>query len=163
MQKADVIKAVAALCLLALAVGLAVRFFISNKVSEKAFFYDLSEKKLFTAARDQVPPIKGINDAEEDAVRAVVISTTGKPEDKESWSIAYLEKYSPELREQMIEAQKTGTSPRMGRVMAQAHRFVRRVNEDRWHALNTEQGERIVTDWATPGPHGITPIICTPQ
>src|SRR5262245_8344375 len=68
-------------------------------VSEKSFFYDLSEKKLFAASREALPPIRGLNDTEEDAVRAIVICTSGNPEDAANRSIAFLEKYAPELKE----------------------------------------------------------------
>ena len=86
-----------------------VRFFRQDDgVSEKTYFYDLSEKKLFTAARTSVPPIKGINDAVEDGVRAVVISTTGNCRDKSCLKVAYLETFSPELKRQMESAQRTG-------------------------------------------------------
>src|SRR5206468_12366481 len=64
-----------------------------DAVSEKTYFYDLSEKKLFTAPRTLVPPIKGINDAIEDGVRAVVISTTGNCREKSSLKVAYLETF----------------------------------------------------------------------
>lgn len=131
-------------------------------VSEKAFFYDLSEKKLFKASRNLVPPIKGLNNAEEDAVRAVVVSVTGKPEDKSSWKIAYLEKYSPELKQQMETAQATGTSPAMGRGGAQAHRFIRRVDDPQWFPLNTPEAGQVLNELTQPGPNGITPVVCAP-
>ena len=133
-----------------------------NDVSEKAFFYDVSKQKLFTGPRTGVPPIKGIDDAAEDAVRAVVISTNGTPEIKASWTIAYLEMYSPELKRQMEEAQATGSSPRMGRALAQSQRLVRRLGDSQWFPLSSPEGEQIVTEWARPGPNGITPVVCTP-
>jgi hypothetical protein len=131
-------------------------------VADRAFFYDLSEQRLFTGPRTAVPPIRGINDAQTDAVRAVVISTTAKPKDRKSWQIAYLEMYSPELKQQMEAAQAAGTSPAMGRAAAQQHRFVRRLHDPQWFAMDTPEGERIVTSWAAPGTNGITPLVCTP-
>lgn len=95
-------------------------------------------------------------------MRAVVISTNGTPEDKKSWTVAYLEKYSPELKQQMENAQKTGQSPALGRAGAQEHRFVRRLGEDKWYPMNSPEAERIVSDWATPGPNGVTPVVCSP-
>jgi hypothetical protein len=127
-----------------------------------AFFYDLSERRLFTAPRTSVPPIKGVNDDQEDAVRALVISTTGKPADKASWKIVYLEKYSPILKGQMEAAQQSGQSPSMGRGEALAHRFVRRVTDTDWFPMNSAEAERIVSEWATPGPDGVTPVVCAP-
>lgn len=149
--------------MLGMAVFLFARFLRDDGgVSEKAFFYDLSEKKLFTAARTLVPPIKGLNNADEDAVRAVVVSTTGKPEDKSSWKIAYLEKYSPELKQQMEAAQATGTSPQMGRGNAQAHRFVRRVDDPQWFPLNTAEAEQVLGELTRPGSNGLTPVVVAP-
>ncbi len=130
--------------------------------SEKAFFYDLSEQKVFIGRRTAVPPVKGINGAEAAAVRAVVISTTGDPRDKSSWKVAYLEKYSPELKQQMETAQATGSSPAMGRAQAQAHRFVKRTSDSQWFPMDSPQGEAIVSDWAMPGPNGVTPVVCAP-
>src|SRR5688500_11646647 len=110
---------------LALALFAVAGFFIwqfirdDSGISYKAFFYDLSEKKIFTAPRTAVPPIKGINDDVEDGVTAVVISTTGDPKDKKSWKIAYLEKYSPELKASLEKAQATGKASEIGRGLAQ--------------------------------------------
>ena len=92
---------------------------------ENAFFYDLSEKELFEAPRTLIPPIKGINDDEEDGVSAVVISVTGDPKDKSSRKIAYLEKYSPELKRDLEQAQRTGEASQIGRAQAQLLRLVR--------------------------------------
>ena len=56
--------------------------------SEKAWFYDLSEKKLFVAERGLVPPIRGMNDAQEDGVRAVVVAPPGKCDEASARRIA---------------------------------------------------------------------------
>jgi hypothetical protein len=163
MSKPDTFKLGLALVILILAGVLAWRFMVQDRRgSDKTFFYDLSEKKLFTGPRTAIPPITGINDSEEDAMRAVVISTNGNPKDKSSWTIAYLEKYSPELKSQMEEAQRTGGSPAMGRGLAQRHRFVRRLTDSQWFSLDSPEGEAAVTDWAVPSDDGKTPVVCTP-
>lgn len=157
------VKLIAALAMLGLAGFMAYRFFSADTgVSEKAFFYDLSEKKLFVAARGLVPPIRGINDGTEDGVRAVVISTNGKPEQVSSRRIAYLEKMTPELKQQMEVARSSGSSPAMGRSAAQGHRLVKRVEDAEWVSLLSAEGERIVSEWAVPGPDGNTPVVCSP-
>lgn len=163
MPRSELPKLVLALVVLAVAGGLLWRFFTADGgVSERAFFYDLSQQKLFTAPRTAVPPIKGIDDDQPDAVRAVVISTNGNPADKTSWTIAYLEMYAPDLKQQMEQAQATGGSPMMGRALAQTQRLVRRLHDAQWFPLSTPEGERIVSEWAIPGPNGITPVVCAP-
>jgi hypothetical protein len=140
-----------------------VRFFRQDDgVSEKTYFYDVSEKKLFTAPRTSVPPIKGISDAVEDGVRAVVISTTGNCRDKSSLKVAYLETFSPELKQQMETAQRTGGSPLMSRAMALGHRLVKRPTDANWFPMDSPDAERILNEWATPGPNGLTPVVCAP-
>lgn len=157
------IKLAVAVALLAVA-GFGFARFARNArgASDQTFFYDESEGRLFTGPRTAIPPIRGLNDATADAVRAVVISTNGNPRDKSRRVIAYLEKYSPELKQQMEAAQASGQSPLMGRGLAQAHRFVRRLDETRWHALTSPEGEQIVNAWLTAGPNGQPAVICTP-
>jgi len=139
------------------------RFFAADGgLSDKAFFYDLSEKRLFAAQRDLIPPIQGINDSTEDGVRAVVISTNGNTRDKSSWKIAYLERYSPELKREMEAARATGTSPQMGRSAAQAHRFVKRPEDADWTPMMSDEGQRIVSEFANAGPNGGAPAVCLP-
>lgn len=163
MRPDTLVKLALALALLALAAVFLWRYAKANRsAADTAFFYDLSQQKLFVGPRTAIPPIRGIDGPEEDGVRAVVISTNGTPEDKASRTIAYLEMYSPELKRQMEEAQRTGTSPEMGRALAQAHRFVRRLADKEWFPLNSPEGERIVTEWARPGPNGMTPVVCGP-
>jgi hypothetical protein len=71
MQNVTLAKLVVAVLMLGIAGVLLWRFIHERpEVSEKAFFYDLSKQKLFTGPRTGVPPIKGIDDAQEDAVRA---------------------------------------------------------------------------------------------
>jgi len=163
MNRVQWVKLAGSLLMLGVAGFFLMRFWREDSgVSEKAFFYDLSEKKLFVAERGLVPPIRGMNDTTEDGVRAVVISTNGRPEDPASRRIAYLEKYSPELKRQMEEAKARGGSPEMGRTAAQGHRWVKRVDDAQWVSLLTPEGERLVSEWAVPGPDGLSPVVCTP-
>ena len=163
MTRANVVKLFFAVVLFGVA-GLSIWRFVRDNTgpSEKAFFYDLSEKKLFTGSRKAIPPIKGLNDSTEDGVTGVVISTTGDPRDKKSWKIAYLEKYSPELKAAMEKAQITGEAPEIGRGLAQKLRFVRTEQDPMWYSLDTTEGEKIVGQWAVSGPNGITPVVCAP-
>lgn len=157
------LKLAAALGLLALAAFMTARFLRSGPGgSDLAFFYDQSEGRLFSAPRTAIPPIRGLNDDQPDAVRAVVIATNGHPRDRRARAIAYLEKYSPELKRQMETAQATGASPAMGREQAQMHRFVRRLRDSQWYPLTSPEAERIVSEWLTAGPDGQPAVICTP-
>ena len=163
MDSRKTIKLVLALVLLGVAAVLVSRSFSRTPApGELAFFYDPSADRLFTAPSSSISPIKGIDNDEEDAVRAVVISTTGNPADRASWQIAYLERYSPELKRQMEEARTTGGSPEMTRGMAQSHRFVRHVDDPQWHPLHSPEAEAILNAWLTAGPHGQPATFCTP-
>jgi hypothetical protein len=161
--------------MLALAVvllaGAAFRFSLylgdRGQADENAYFYDLSERKLFVAPRTLVPPIRGINNNEPDGMRAIVISPSGNPKDKASQKIAYLEKYAPELKQQfeaMQSGQESGAPAggRIGRGAAQSFIFVRRLNEETWHPVNSPEAEQIMTEWQIPGPDGKTPVVCVP-
>jgi len=162
MNKASLLKVVTAVVLLGIAVALCVRSFRSDTgVSESAFFYDLSEKKLFAAPREALPPICGVNDAAEDAVRAVVIAPGGNPDDQAARKIAYLEKYAPELKQNLnlVRAGKAEPLPSRTR---NGYRFVKREADAGWHPLNSPEGEKIVVEWNVPGPDGKYPVVCTP-
>jgi hypothetical protein len=132
-----------------------------------AYFYDLSERELFVASRTLVPPIRGINNDELDGMRAIVVSTSGDPRDKASRTIAYLEKYAPELKQQ-LEAMQSGqesAAPPAGRISrgaAQAFTFVRRLHEEAWYPVNSPEAERIMTEWQIAGPDGKTAVVCAP-
>jgi hypothetical protein len=162
-RTSNLLKAAVATGLFALAAMQAWRFLHGGDgIPEKAFYYDLSEQKLFVAERGLIPPIRGLNDATEDGVRAVVISRSGKPGDKAGREIAYLEMYSPELKQQMQTAKTTGTSPAMGRTAAQAHRLVKRVKDAEWVSLATPEGERIVAEWTISPSDAPPPVVCSP-
>ncbi len=153
--------------LLAIAIYRFVQFSRSQADGDAlAYFYDVSERKLFTAARTLVPPTRGLNDAELDAMRAIVVSTSGKANDKAHFKIAYLEKYAPELKAQ-VEAMQRGASPpareeHISRTAGQSLTFVRRVEEPTWHPVNSPEAGKIMTEWQKPGPEGKIPVVCSP-
>jgi hypothetical protein len=130
--------------------------------NDKGFFYDLAEQRLFVASRTLIPPIAGLKSRELTGVRAVVISTNANPKDKASRKIAYLEKYSPELK-MVLEAVRAGkTSAVPSHQERQALIFVRRVNEAEWYTVKSPEGEKILTEWNVPGPDGKLPVVCSP-
>lgn len=151
-----------AVAVLAVAGILFWRFAAANAGdSEKAFFYDLSERKLFVADRSAIPPIRGINDAQVDGVRAVVVSTNGLPDQKATWRIAYLESNTPELKQDLETARAAGSPPTIGRGAAQQFRLVKRLDDREWVSLATPEGEQIVSEWTTWGGEQ-PPVVCNP-
>ena len=168
MDPSNRLRLTGALVLLVVAGVLGVRHWQAGRTPpESSFFYDLSESKLFTAPRTEVPPIRGLNDPQEDGVRAVVVSTNGNPHDVSARRIAYLEKYSPELRRQVL-ASRAGESAgaaepgSISRVAAQDHILVARPGATEWFPVSSPEGEAIMTEWQIPGPEGITPVVCVP-
>jgi hypothetical protein len=134
---------------------------------EQAYFYDLKQQKLFLAPRSSIPPLPGLNQAENAGVRAIVISTTGDARDLKHRKIAYLEKYSPELKqlfEAVHRARAAGQSAEgmIQRSQIPAGTFVRRPQDTQWYSLTSAEGERIVNEWNTPGPDGVVPVVCSP-
>jgi hypothetical protein len=162
MNRSDIFKLVLALALLGGAFFILVRFLRqSDGISEQTYFYDLSEKKLFAASREALPPIRGINNAEEDAVRAVVISMNGNSKDKAGQKIAYLEKYAPEFKLQ-IEKVRAGQGEPLPRSARSNYRFVRRVDDSEWYAVSSPEGEKILNEWNIAGSDGKYPVVCVP-
>jgi hypothetical protein len=135
-------------------------FWRGENRGQQAFFYDLSKRELFTADANLIPPIRGIDNAEEDGVKAVVIAD--KPDDKKTRRVAYLERYAPELKRDMEEARAKNAAPLISRAGAQTMRFVQRPGESQWHPLISQEAQRIVSDWTRPGPDGLSPVVCTP-
>jgi hypothetical protein len=160
MDRRSKIQLASALALLATAAAISILHWRANAVGPQAYFYDLSKKELFVADASQIPPIRGIDNAEEDGVKAVVIAPN--EDDKKQRRIAYLERYSPELKRDMEEARAKHAEPMIGREGAQAMRFVRRVSDKDWFPLISPEGQRIVSEWTAAGPNGLSPVVCTP-
>lgn len=163
MKKGSAPKVIASLLMLILAGYFGWSWWNDNRdQTPQTYFYDLSEKKLFIASLDAVPPILGTDQKVEDGMRAVVYSPSGDCEKDQQ--IAYLEKYSPELKRQ-FEASKANPNAdiqRMPRSMTQSHTFVRRVHEEAWHAMDSEEGGKIVGEWQANAAPGTIPTICVP-
>jgi hypothetical protein len=160
MNRRAKMNLMAALVMLAAAAGIFWNSWRSGKVGPQAFFYDLSKREIFTADAALIPPIRGIDGPEEDGVKAVVIAASAA--DKKNRTIAYLERYSPELKRDMEEARAKQTAPMISRGAAQGLRFVRRAADSNWYPMISAEGERIVTEWTKPGPDGFSPVVITP-
>ena len=162
MNKATIAKLVMVVVLLGgAAFGFYRHFHRDTGISELTFFYDLSEKKIFTASREALPPIRGLNNDEEDAVRAVVICTSGNPDDPANRKIAYLEKYAPELK-QSLEQVREGKAEPLPSKVRNGYRFVKRAEEETWHAANSPEGVKLLNGWNVAGPDGKPPVVCVP-
>jgi hypothetical protein len=138
-----------------------------NPAVPQAYFYDLSERKLFVAPRTSVPPREGVNKGEFDAVLAMVISTNGNCDDKKSRGVAFLQKYSPQLKQQMEAVQRAGAAAgslelEIGRGQAGDHIFVRRLSEDKWYTQASPEGQKIMIEWQVEGPDAKMPVPCYP-
>jgi hypothetical protein len=135
----------------------------SHPASEMAYFYDLSEQKLFTAPRSAIPPIPGLKGDKAGAVRAVVISTSGDADDPRTRKIAYLEKYSDELKTQ-IEAVRAGKSAEdLPREYRRELIFVKRPADPDWQTAGSPEGGKIMTEWQAPDAGGRKPVVCQPN
>jgi len=161
MNKTNAAKLFLAVALLGTAAVIFARYLRrDNGVIENTFFYDLSSKKLFAASRELLPPIRGLDNAEEDAVRAIVIAP-GDSNDKANRRIAYLEKYAPELKAHLAKV-RDGKAEPLPRGARDGYRFVKRVDDAEWRPVNTLEGEKILGEWNAPGPNGKFPIVCVP-
>jgi hypothetical protein len=161
MKMKIAVKLVLAIALLGLAAYQTVTFLGRGPTEPMSYYYDLREEKLLTAPTSLIPPIPGIRGGEDDAVRAIVISVTGNPKDKSSHRIAYLEKFSPEMKRQ-LEAVQAGEAEPLSSAFRRQHRFVKRPDETQWHALSTPEGEMILSEWNVPGADGNYPVVVAP-
>src|SRR5262245_924474 len=138
-----------------------------RQAAENAYFYDLSARKIFVAPRTSVPPIRGIDNHELDGMRAIVVSASGNPKDKASRKIAYLERYAPELKQQLegVQSGHEAANPsgsRISRGAAQSLTFVRRLDDETWYPVNSAEAEKLMMQWQVAGADGKRPVVCVP-
>jgi hypothetical protein len=136
-------------------------------LTEKVYFYDLTQQKLFGAPRASVPPIAGLNGQADGAVRAIVVTATGNPREKKQLTIAYLEKYTPEMKalfESLRQAEAAGksTAGMIPHGIVPRSTLVRRLTDTKWHPMTSAEGERIVSGWNVPDASGRYPVVCVP-
>ena len=151
--------------------GLAILFFVLFSSPEREaleYFYDESERKLFTTPIGSIPPIKGINDDQFDGVRAIVIAPKGQCGDESARRIAYLEKWSPQLKQQMEAAARAKAAGHavpnfVGRSQRKFHQFVRRADSPQWYTMNTDEAAKIMATLRTKDAQGKIPEICMPN
>lgn len=136
---------------------------------QMVWFYDESEKQLYPMPVTTMPPDKGIGGRSGDGYRAVVVGFTGYKHDKSRRKIAYLEKYSSDLKRTLDEVMAahaagqifTGSLPARQSQYFQNNTLVKRQNDTEWFPVNTDEGQRIMNEWRSwRGPDGGGAVIC---
>ena len=143
----------------------------SGEEGAKVWFYDQSERRLYEAPRDTVPPDKGIGGPSGDGVRAVVVSFRPEQSDPHKRRIAYLETHTPALKQLLDRAR---TAHAAGRAFTEripprdsdyfrTNTLVKRVEETEWHLTGSPEGRAVMSEWQSwRGPDGQPPIVCVP-
>lgn len=139
--------------------------------NSQVWFYDESEKRIYTAASDIFPPHKGIGGKKDDGVRAVVVAFRGEQADAKERRIAYLETYTPELKALLenVRAARAAGQPFNGRIPSrdsdyfQINTLVRSPDEAMWHPTSSAAGQKLMSAWRLwRGPDGQPPVVCVP-
>lgn len=134
-------------------------------------FYDQSERRLYEVPRDTLPSHKGIGGPNGDGVRAVVMAFRSQQSDPSKWRIAYLETYTPELKDllEKVQAARASGQAFKGRIPARDSEYfhtnslVKGLAETEWHASSSPEDRRVLTEWRSwRGPDGQPPVVCVP-
>jgi hypothetical protein len=148
------------------------------------YFYDLGSAapdhidRLFPA-KAQIPPIdapsgKVMDDGSPAGVGASVFACGGC-DDKSQRFIAYLETYTPEAKQAMLNPGPIdpsaapppgggGVGPgAMGPMAAANGHLVRRVEDTRWYSFMSREGAQIVMEATRRCPEGTPPMPCLPD
>ena len=167
------IGAAGILCVGAITLGV-WRFWSGLATGEEGlriWFYDQSEQRLYTVARDTIAPHDGVGGVKSDGVRAIVVAGQTECGDPSKQRIAYLETYTPEVKK-LLEGVRAARA--QGRAYGQPiptgesgyfdkNTLVRRPAESTWHDMTTAQARGIVSEWrAWRGPDGSSLGICMP-
>jgi hypothetical protein len=136
------------------------------------WFYDESEKRLYPAARETIPPHAGVGGVKNDGVHAIVAAPKGETANASLRRIAYLETYTPELK-QMLEDVRFARAqhrPLPFRIPSRdsdyfgTNTLVRRVNEPVWHPVSSPEGQRITAEWrGWQTTNGAPLVLCLPD
>jgi hypothetical protein len=104
-------------------------------------------------------------------VRAVVVAFRAEQSDPRKRRIAYLESCTPELKDllEKVQAARASGQAFKGRIPArdsdyfQTNSLVKGPAESVWHASNSPEGRRVMTEWRSwRGPDGQPPVVCVP-
>jgi hypothetical protein len=101
----------------------------------------------------------------------IVVAFPGEEDDPSRRRIAYLEKYSPDLKLllERVKAAHAARRPTRERIPPPDSRFcqdntlVRRLDETDWHEASSPEGRKTMSEWRSrTGPRGQRPIVCVP-
>jgi hypothetical protein len=150
------------------AVARAIHFRGDGETGARVWFYNQSTRRLYAAPRDLIPP-----DGKDDArVRATVIGFQGMGNNVDQLKIAYLEKYSPDLKALLERAEAARASkrpfvekiPPPNSAYFQDNAMIKRPGEAAWHAIGSGEARQIMAEWREwHGPAGQVPIISVPS
>jgi hypothetical protein len=150
------------------AVAKVLHFRGGGEAGARVWYYDQSAQRLYAAPRDLIPP-DGNGDAR---VRAMVIGFQGLGNNVSQLKIAYLEKYSPDLKALLERGQAAHAAkqlfqekiPSRDSPYFQDNTMVKRPGEAFWHTLGSDEARQIMAEWRDwRGPAGQTPIISVPS
>ena len=171
-----ILKPVLILCGLGIVGWLAVSSLRSSLRSGdsggRVWFYDESEKKLYTMPVASIPPDKGIGGPSGDGDRAIVVTFGKYQHDRSKWRIAYLQKYAPGLKkilDEVIIARAAhrifeGSPPSPHSKYFQSNMLVKRVEDHDWQTADSDEGKKILNEWRSwRGPDGSLPVICAAE
>jgi hypothetical protein len=168
-------KLAAAVLLAAVAAGFVINRLNSARAAGdrdgQVWFYDESERRLYSVPNDTLPPHKGIGGRKDDGVRAIAVAFRGNQSDPRKPRIAYLQTYTPELKAllERVRAARAARQPFNAGIPSrdsdyfQTNTLVRRPEEDRWHPSSSAEGLTIMSAWRSwRGPDGQPPVVCVP-
>ncbi len=147
MEKQDLAKYIA-LGVVTLAAGAFALRNLTGDSGPQDWYYDLSEKRLYTAPLGSITPLPGIGGETGDGVEAKVVALEGDCGQASARRIAYLVTYTEEYRRLKEEVAKTGKSNQTSdRAFQAANTLVRRVDDADWSPAVSEEGMAIIDEF----------------
>jgi hypothetical protein len=166
------VVALLAIGALALVIARARTFFKNGEQNAKVWFYDQSERKLYAASAEIIPPDKGIGGKKDDGVRATVVVFRAAAAAPDSRRIAYLQTYTPQLKTLLERARATraagqpfpGQLPSRDSDYFQTNTLVRAPGDPTWHPSSSPEAQRLMSAWRSwLGPAGQSPTLSVPD
>jgi hypothetical protein len=140
-----------------------------GEAGAQVWFYDQSAKRLYPASRELIPP----DGKDEVKVRAMVIGFQGMANKVSQLKIAYLQKFSPELKDllQRAATAHAAKQPFTEKIPSQSSQYYQDNtyvklpgDDDSWHRTGSPEARQIMAEWREwRGPAGQLPIISVPS